>query len=82
MFAERQATVVAHNIAHEINGNGEPTWFEGNGECFIETGEGRAGFVGGDFYAEPAPQVKLRPVGRRWHLGKLLFEKRWLYRWF
>lgn len=82
VFAERAAKVVARNIAHEITGKGEPAVFDGHGECFIETGGGRAGFGRGDFYAEPTPQVDLRPVGRRWHLGKVLFEKTWLFRWF
>jgi sulfide:quinone oxidoreductase len=82
VFAEREAKVVARNIAHEITGRGEPSVFDGHGECFIETGGGRAGFGSGDFYAEPAPQVDLHPVGRRWHLGKVLFEKNWLRRWF
>jgi sulfide:quinone oxidoreductase len=82
VFAEREAKVVAHNIVQEITGDGEPTWFDGHGECFIETGSGKAGFGRGDFYAEPTPQVKLHQVGRRWHIGKLLFEKNWLRRWF
>lgn len=82
VFAERQAKVVAQNIAHEITGTGEPAVFDGHGECFIETGSGRAGFGRGDFYAKPTPQVDLHPVGRRWHLGKILFEKSWLFRWF
>ncbi len=81
VFAERQAKVVAHNIAQDINGDTEPTLFDGHGECFIETGAGRAGFGRGDFYAEPSPQIKLHKVGRRWHLSKVLFEKNWLYRW-
>ena len=82
VFAEREAKVVAGNIAHEITGRGEPAVFDGHGECFIEAGGGRAGFGRGDFYAEPTPQVDLRPVGRRWHVGKVLFEKTWLRRWF
>jgi sulfide:quinone oxidoreductase len=82
VFAEREAKVVARNIAHEITGRGEPAVFDGHGECFIETGAGRAGFGRGDFYAEPTPQIELYPVGRRWHLGKLLFEMTWLRRWF
>jgi sulfide:quinone oxidoreductase len=82
VFAERQARVVAHNIAYEITGRGEPAAFDGHGECFIEAGDGRAGFGRGDFYAEPTPKIDLRPVGRRWHLGKVLFEKTWLRRWF
>lgn len=82
VFAERQAKVVAANIANEVTGNGEPAVFDGYGECFIETGGGRAGFGRGDFYAQPTPQVDLYPVRRRWHLGKVLFEKSWLRRWF
>jgi sulfide:quinone oxidoreductase len=82
VFAEREAKVVANNIAREITGVGEPAIFDGHGECFIETGGGKAGFGRGDFYAEPTPKVDLHPIGRRWHLGKLIFEKTWLYRWF
>lgn len=83
VFAEREAKVVAHNIAREITGSDdEPAVFDGHGECFIETGGGKAGFGRGNFYAEPTPQINLHPVGRRWHLGKLVFEKSWLYRWF
>lgn len=82
VFAERQAQVVANNIAREITGKGEPARFNGHGECFIEAGGGKAGFGRGDFYAEPTPQIKLHTINRRWHLGKILFEKNWLRRWF
>lgn len=82
VFAEREAKVVAANISHEIIGRGEQAVFDGHGECFVETGAGRAGFGRGDFYAEPTPQVALHPAGRRWHIGKVVFEKRWLRRWF
>jgi sulfide:quinone oxidoreductase len=81
VFAERQAKVVAHNIIHTITGKGEPAVFDGHGECFIETGAGKAGFGAGDFYAEPTPQIKLHQPSRRWHVGKLLFEKSWFRRW-
>lgn len=82
VFAEREAKVVAHNIIGDITGEGDTESFDGHGDCFIETGGGKAGFGSGDFYAEPTPQVALHPVGRRWHFGKLLFEKNWLRRWF
>jgi sulfide:quinone oxidoreductase len=82
VFAEREAKVVARNIAQQITGRNEQAVFDGHGECFIETGKGKAGFGRGNFYAEPVPQVKLHPVGRRWHLGKLAFEKNWLRQWF
>ena len=42
VFAERQATVVAGNIATAITGEGTSTKFNGHGECFIETGAGKA----------------------------------------
>lgn len=82
VFAHAQAEVVAHNIANAIAGRGVPRTFDGYGECFVETGDGRAGFGRGNFYAEPRPQVRLRPPSRWLHLGKVLYEKYWLYRWF
>lgn len=80
VFAERQAQVVASNIVHDISGRGDLAHFNGHGECFIEVGDSKAGFGRGNFYAEPAPQIKLHAVGRRWHWGKLLVEKNWLLR--
>ena len=72
--------MVANNIALAITGAGTPQRFGGQGQCFVETGDGKAGFGGGDFYAEPTPAVTLHAPSRRWHLGKVLFEKSWLYR--
>jgi sulfide:quinone oxidoreductase len=72
--------VVARNIAATIAGRPATDRFDGHGGCFIETGGGKAGFGDGDFYAEPTPTVRLRGPGRRWHLGKVLFEKSWLHR--
>ena len=82
VFAHGQAEVVAHNIAVAITGKGEAGRFEGHGECFIEMGDGKAGFARGDFYAEPAPSVKMYTPGPHWHAAKVLFEKDWLRRWF
>lgn len=82
VFAHAEAEVVARNIARAITGKGDLATFDGNGECFVETGGGKAGFGKGNFYGEPLPQVKLHPPGRRWHAGKVLFEKYWLTRWF
>ena len=78
VFAHRQADVVAENIAHEIAGTPAFARFDGHGECFIEIGDGKAGFGGGDFYAEPTPMVALRMPSWRWHLGKVWVEKTWL----
>jgi sulfide:quinone oxidoreductase len=80
VFAHAEADVVAENVAHAIAGEHQRARFDGHGECFIEIGDGKAGFGGGDFYAEPKPAVKLRQPSWRWHLGKVWVEKSWLYR--
>ena len=82
VFAHRQAEVVASNVAASWTGRGERRRFDGWGECFVETGDGRAGFGAGNFYAEPTPAVALRAPGRWGHWGKMWFEWRWLRRWF
>jgi sulfide:quinone oxidoreductase len=55
---------------------------DGHGECFIETGDGKAGFGSGNFYAELAPGIKLCQPGRNLRPGKVAFEKYWLFEWF
>lgn len=82
VFAHAQAEVVARNIARAITGKGRPATFNGHGECFIETGGGKAGFGKGNFYAEPTPEVKVHAPSRTWHAAKVLFEREWLRRWF
>ena len=79
VFAHYEAEVVAHNIVHAITGKGAPQRFTGDGECFLEAGDGRAGFGSGNFYAEPAPQITLRPPSILLHFGKVFYEKFWLY---
>lgn len=82
VFAHGHAEVVAHNLAAEWTGRTPGREFDGTGACFIETGSGRAGYGAGEFYAEPAPVMKLRSPSRLWHLGKVLFEKYWFWKWF
>lgn len=82
VFAHGEAEVVANNLVHEITGSGKTQIFSGDGECFIEIGDGKAGFGSGNFFAEPNPQIKLKQPSRLLHLGKVAFEKFWLYRWF
>ena len=82
VFAHGEAEVVARNIAAEVNG-AQPQWaFGGQGACFLETGFGKAGYAEGQFYAEPAPEVKLRQPSRFRHWQKVGFERLWLRRWF
>lgn len=82
VFAHNQAEVVAHNIARAITGKGTERRFTGDGECFLESGDGRAAFGSGNFYADPAPQIRLRQPSMMLHLGKVAYEKFWLFRWF
>ena len=81
VFAHYEGQVVARNIARAIIGKGKPATFDGEGECFVETGDGKAGFGKGNFYAEPVPQVTLHAPSRHWHAAKILFERDSLRRW-
>ena len=82
VFAHSQAEHVARRIAAELRGRTLASSFEGTGACFLELGDGTAAYASGDFYAQPAPRVRLRRPGRRWHLAKVAFERYWLWRWF
>ena len=79
VFANGQAKVVAQNIARAWTGKGEAARFDGYGLCFLETGGAAAGLGSGNFYAEPLPDVRLRSPSPLWHLGKILYEKYWLW---
>lgn len=81
VFAEGQAEVVARNIAALVRGAAPAAEFGGEGACFVEMGDGRAGFATGNFYATPDPVVRLKTPGRRWHWAKVLFEQTWFPRW-
>ena len=81
VFAHNEAEIVAERIASEIHGEPSRASFDGKGYCWIELGDGRAGFASGRFYAEPAPQVRMFRSGRLWHWGKVAFEQWWLRRW-
>jgi sulfide:quinone oxidoreductase len=81
VFAEGQADVVARNIAALVRGAAPAAEFTGEGACFVEMGDGRAGFATGNFYATPDPVVRLKTPGRRWHWAKVLFERTWFPRW-
>jgi sulfide:quinone oxidoreductase len=82
VFAHGQAEVVARNIALACGGEAGDAAFAGHGACFIETGDGKAGFGAGDFYAEPRPAIKVRSPSRLWHAGKVLLERQMLWQWF
>jgi len=78
VFAHDQARVVARQLAASITGAPAEAGFCGDGYCMLEAGEELAGFAFGNFFAEPSPDVRLRRMGKAWHLGKVLFEQWWL----
>jgi len=82
VFAHGEAEVVADNLVSAITGTGAKRTYTGHGECFVEIGDNSAGFGSGNFFAEPSPQIKLRGPSWIFHLGKVAFEKFWLFRWF
>jgi len=81
VFAHAEAEVVARNIAAELRGRDERRRFDGHGYCFLEVGDGRAASANGDFYASPR-QVRMKDPTRWRRLGKMLFERWWLRRWY
>ena len=82
VFAHYQADVVVHKILAKMKNKSDKKEFTGKGSCFIELGDGRAGYASGNFYTEPTPEVNLRKPSRWWHWQKVLFEKYWLWKWF
>ena len=80
VFAHYQAETVAHNIAQKISGKTPDKKFNGDGQCFLELGEGKAGYAGGNFYGSPLPNVKMKKPGYFWHWMKVWFEKYWFYK--
>ncbi|MDO9260409.1 MAG: FAD/NAD(P)-binding oxidoreductase [Flavobacteriaceae bacterium] len=82
VFAHYQAETVAHNIAQKIYGKSDFKKFNGEGQCFLEIGNGKAGYAGGNFYGSPLPVVKMKEPGYFWHWTKVWFEKYWFFKYF
>jgi len=78
VFSHLQADVVAKNIVKKIRGENADEKFCADGYCMLEAGEDLAGFAYGDFFGVPHPKVSLKKIGKKWHIGKVLFEKWWL----
>lgn len=82
VFAHYEAETVAHNIARKIEGRKPNKTFNGDGQCFLELGDGKAGYAGGNFYGSPLPMVKMKKPGYFWHWTKVWFEKYWWLKYF
>jgi len=82
VFAHYQAETVAHNIAQKLFDKSNFKSFNGDGQCFLEMGKGKAGYAGGNFYGSPLPIVKMKKPGYFWHWTKVWFEKYWFFKYF
>ncbi|MCH7723442.1 MAG: NAD(P)/FAD-dependent oxidoreductase [Bacteroidetes bacterium] len=78
VFAHSQALTVSEIITSKIMGKESEASFCGDGFCMLEAGDDYAGFAYGDFFASPHPDIKMKKPGKKWHLGKVFFEKWWL----
>jgi sulfide:quinone oxidoreductase len=55
VFAERQASVVAHALLAQIAGGAPAAPYDGTGSCYIEFGADRVARVDVDFFSGPKP---------------------------
>jgi sulfide:quinone oxidoreductase len=82
LFAEAHGTRVADAIAASVTNAPAPPPFDGRGACFLEMGGGQATLVQGDFFARPAPDVRVGEPSPESLAGKHRFESERLARWF
>ncbi|MGI0025528.1 MAG: NAD(P)/FAD-dependent oxidoreductase, partial [Nitrososphaera sp.] len=75
IFAEEQAKVVAQQIIDEIGSRPAMATFSGQGYCFMEVGNGRAGYLEADFYNQAGPVLKLEPPSAENYEKKQDFER-------
>ncbi|MHB9052418.1 MAG: NAD(P)/FAD-dependent oxidoreductase [Thermoleophilia bacterium] len=81
VFAHKHAETVANAIAAQIKGKAMSKPYGGEGYCFLEAGDGTAGFAKGNFYAEPDPRIEARNPSRLRHWEKVGFEKYWFWKY-
>lgn len=82
VFAEAEGQRVAAGIAADLAGEPSPPPFDGRGACFLEMGGGEATLIQGDFFAEPAPDVRVADPSPEAFELKRQFEAERLERWF
>ena len=84
VFAEAQAKVVSQQIVDDIENDKNKqssSLFDGKGFCFMEVGNGKAGYVAADFYHVDGPATLLEPPSDESYKKKLDFEKSKLNEW-
>lgn len=82
LFAEKQGEVVAKRIAARLTGHKPTATLDGQAICYVETGRGEAAVIGGDFLADPKPDISLSEMSREHFANKHKFESSRLEKWF
>ena len=84
VFAEAQAKVVSQQIVDDIKNDKNKqssSRFDGKGFCFMEVGNGKAGYIAVDFYHEDGPYTLLEPPSDESYKKKLDFERSKINEW-
>lgn len=74
-FAKAEAEIIAHNIAVQVTGSGDQKTFVAIGACHLETGDGKAFAVEGNFSAAPNQDVRLSGPDEVHHAAKEELEQ-------
>lgn len=82
VFAEAQGRVAADVIAARFAGPDGALRFDGHGYCYLETGEGMATSIQGDFFASPEPSIQVGDPSAETLKEKRGFEASRLAAWF
>ena len=81
IFAEEQGKVAAQQILNEIGIGPTAASFSGQGYCFMEVGNRRAGYLAADFYNKDGPFFNLDPPSEENYEKKLNFERTRIRDW-
>jgi sulfide:quinone oxidoreductase len=81
IFAEEQGKVAAQQILNEIGIGPTAPSFSGQGYCFMEVGNRRAGYLVADFYNKEGPSFNLDPPSEENYEKKLDFERTRIRDW-
>ena len=78
VMAEKHGRVAAYQIAARVLGHAPLETFDGKGNCFLETGEGRAVRAEGSFFELPHPVMQKRDPDEAQFRDKLDWVERLL----
>jgi sulfide:quinone oxidoreductase len=85
IFAEGQARSVASQIINKIYTSTEKRdsiiKFDGTGFCFMDTGNGKAGFIDTNFYNNGGPITILKEPSIQYYEQKISFESQRMKEW-